>query len=209
MKKLEKVIINGEEYYKEVESDESGDNVSDNKTGGTGKEKTDFDWSDRLTGKNGILNNVNNLVNKSLKEANRTINEAMGSVSGRNNKAHNRKTDKLLKMMPFMDDDDIHEIMEHVLNKDEGFEDIDLNVLLPFIDDDDIDLLFMRYVKDGMVDEVTKTIPFVSDDCLSDLVGEYVKGKYQDLDMDSMYPYLDEDDIKKLFYYEMKKNNNE
>lgn len=209
MKKLEKVIINGEEYYKEVESDESGDNVSDNKTEGTGKEKTDFDWSDRLTGKNGILNNVNNLVNKSLKEANRTINEAMASVNGGNKKAHNKKTDKLLKMMPFMDDDDIHEIMEHVLNKDEGFEDIDLNVLLPFIDDDDIDLLFMRYVKDGMVDEVTKTIPFVSDDCLSDLVGEYVKGKYQDLDMDSMYPYLDEDDIKKLFYYEMKKNNNE
>ena len=48
---------------------------------------------------------------------------------------------------------------------------------------------------------------FVSEDCLSILVDEYINGKFSNLDIDKLYPFLDGEDVKKLFYFELKKKN--
>ena len=56
-------------------------------------------------------------------------------------------------------------------------------------------------------DEIAlEIIHFVSEPSLSLLVDAYIEGKYPDLDVDKLYPFLNKEDVKKLFYYELRKN---
>ena len=46
--------------------------------------------------------------------------------------------------------------------------------------------------------------PFVSQGCLARLVDEDVDGKYQDIEMDALYPFMNSQDVKRLFKYTIK-----
>ena len=48
-------------------------------------------------------------------------------------------------------------------------------------------------------------MPSVGEEVLSKLVDRYVSGECQDLRMDGIYPYLSSKDVKRIFYYELRK----
>jgi len=112
----------------------------------------------------------------------------------------------LKQALPFMEDEDVTKIAKKCLESgEESFQGVTFKEIMPFLDDDVIGEIFLSRVKNG--GNYTELLPFVDDDVLSQLVNEYIKsdGKIN-LDVDSIYPFLDDDDIKKLFRYKMSKD---
>ena len=113
---------------------------------------------------------------------------------------YNEKTNKLVKILPFMDDDDIHELIQDMLEKENSFKDVDIRAIFPFVSEEDCDAIFMNVLDGGNYDVKLKDIaPFVSSECLSRVVDLYLEGKFSSKDIEKIYPYLSSKDIKRVF----------
>ena len=114
------------------------------------------------------------------------------------------KTHKLLRMLPFLDEEDIHALVDKILASDKAVEGLDLAAMMPFLEEEDCDRLFLRSLESG--GEVTMNIvPFVSESCLGNVIDAYIGGKYPNLDVDELYPFLDSTSLKKLLQHELSK----
>ena len=123
-----------------------------------------------------------------------------------NFKSYNEKTARLAKILPFMEDEDIHELIRGMLAGKDSFKDIDVRVIFPYLDEDDCDAIFIKSLEDGNFDFAMKDIvPFVSENALSRVVDLYLEGKFTDREIEKLYPYLSSDDIKRIFEHMMKK----
>lgn len=119
-------------------------------------------------------------------------------------KSFSPKTSKLLRMLPFLDEEDIHALMEKILASDKTVQGLDLGAIMPFLQEEDCDRLFLRSLETG--GEVTMNIvPFVSESCLGNVIDAYIGGKYPSLDVDELYPFLDSTSLKKLLQFELSK----
>ncbi|MDE5855944.1 MAG: hypothetical protein K2H06_02755, partial [Anaeroplasmataceae bacterium] len=92
------------------------------------------------------------------------------------------------------------------------YKDFDLEELFPFLNDEDTELLFIKGISEhnSKIDPVALA-PFVSEKALTVFVDEYLKGNYQDVDIDGLYPFMKSSDIKRLFihFLEQKKKSEE
>lgn len=105
----------------------------------------------------------------------------------------------IVPIAPFMDDESIGKLLLAV-SKDPSYS-VSLDALLPFADSDDIDESFVDYARQGK--DIKRWLPFVSDDAIHELVDAYVKGEINNIDIDAMYQFLDDEDIRKVFRYHM------
>ena len=121
-----------------------------------------------------------------------------------NNNKNDKVTNRLVKILPFMDEEDVHEIVDKILLDDPDFKGVNVVAIMPFLDDEDCDKIFLKKLQEDD-DVALELINFVSEECLSYLVDAYINGKYPNLNVDKLYPFLDGDDVKKLFYYELRK----
>ena len=140
--------------------------------------------------------------------AGQTINAAREAAAQK--ASQKKKADRLAKMLPYMKEDEIHEIAESVIAGDEAFKDIELASLLPFMSEADCRVLFEKSLTandetPGTDDIYLQCVPFVGEEALTKLVDRYVEGSYHDIKMDDIYPYLASKDVKRIFYFEMKK----
>lgn len=112
----------------------------------------------------------------------------------------NSKMARLMKVLPFMDEKDLHEFVEELLASDESFEEVDIMAFLPFLSEEDCDLLFIRALKDHNphIDPMA-IAPFVSEKSLSVVVDQYLEGHFQEVHMDGLYPFLSSRDVKRVF----------
>ena len=123
-----------------------------------------------------------------------------------NFKSYNEKTARLAKILPFMEDEDVHNLIRNMLDGNESFKDIDVRVIFPYLDEDDCDAIFIKSLEDGNFDFSMKDIvPFVSEKALSKVVDLYLEGKFTDKEIEKLYPYLSSEDIKRIFEHMMKK----
>ena len=106
-------------------------------------------------------------------------------------------------MYPFVSEDGFHEVVKGYL---EGRFDFDFSHAFPFMDDDDIDDLFVAFAQRGVADR--SMYPFVSEDGFHRVLKDYLAGRY-DFNFDEAYPFMDEDDIRKLFRNEIRKHRGE
>lgn len=113
------------------------------------------------------------------------------------------KTNKLLKILPFLEEEELKQMVNSILEDNEYFKDIKLAVIFPFLEEEDCDKLFRNELKKGSK-QIQSLIPFVSETLLSEVVDDYLNGKVQ-IDMDIFYPFLKMEDIKKIFFNELKK----
>lgn len=110
-----------------------------------------------------------------------------------------RKEGNAAALLPFMSEDGVAALTAAMVEND----DIDgIPSALPFMDDDDIDKLFLASVLKG--DTCEDMYPFVSDDGWHEVLKYYKEGRI-DFNFDEAYPFMDEDDIRDLFHFEMKK----
>lgn len=120
-------------------------------------------------------------------------------------KTSTEKKINILEMLPFLDDEEIHQIYLKILEKDPDYQVLNITSLLPFLDDDDVDKLLIQAVKDPNLGvHYTSIAPFASDEALKALVDEYVSGNLMDVHMNHLYPFLNSKDIKRLFEYYLK-----
>ncbi len=116
------------------------------------------------------------------------------------------KTRKLMMMLPFMDEEDIHEIIEKYLAGDADFSKLKLPAIMPFLNEQDCDAVFKKALTSKELNHYLMAVaPFVSQAALSKLIDQYLAGEYPDLDIDSLYPFLDPKDIKRAFHHWLKK----
>ncbi len=134
------------------------------------------------------------------KDFGKRIKTAFGDLFG---KRSDPKLSKLIGALPFMDKADLHELVDKLLAGDPACKDLDLVTIMPFLDARDCDALFMRCLEGGLDEKggLTAMAPFVSKECLSAFVEGYVSGKYQDVEINTLYPFLDSKDVKKVFQY--------
>lgn len=129
-----------------------------------------------------------------------------------NKKKNTSKSKKLIAALPFLDEEDLHEIVEEILNNSSDYEDLDLVTVMPFLSQKDCDELFMKLVIDKNNQNRYKLSamgPFISNECLSKLVDEYINGNCQDIQMDTLYPFMNSKDVKRLFKYIISQKNND
>lgn len=118
------------------------------------------------------------------------------------------KSNKLLGALPFMDKEDTYEMVEEILNNPSEYQDINLVSIFPFLEKEDCDKLFNKLIlEDNNVSNqcITSLAPFISQECLSSLVNEYIKGNYQEVQIDHLYPFMNSKDVKRVFKYILSK----
>jgi len=107
---------------------------------------------------------------------------------------------KLMQMLPFMDSETIHELLEKILANDENLHDINIMAVLPFLEKEQATSLFKKAMAGGNPKLNPMAIaPFVDDESLSFIVDEYIAGNITEDQIDGLYPFLSEKDLKRLF----------
>ena len=132
---------------------------------------------------------IDNIVNNGLGRASNVLSSVGGMFKDR---SKNPKSKKITSMLPFMDDEDIHEIVMGIIEDKEDYKDLDLVSIMPFLSSLDCDLLFKAAIEEKWdVSNIAGIAPFVSSKAMSLFVDEYISGKYNDVDIESFYPIID------------------
>jgi hypothetical protein len=115
----------------------------------------------------------------------------------------NSKIAKLMKVLPFLEEEDLSDFIKEVLSGKESLKDINIMAFLPFLSEEDCDKLFLKAIHDGNTRYKASSIaPFVSEEVLSVIVDQYLEGKLpQEQRMDSLYPFLSSADVKRVFQH--------
>lgn len=113
----------------------------------------------------------------------------------------NKDKKKYIGLLPFMSKDDIEECFDEALKNDDN----SIIGFLPFLKTKKVDELFDKIINKEASVKLTSVLPFVSSDKLSWFVSEYVLGRYQDVNINCLYPFLKSEDIKKLYFYMINK----
>lgn len=104
---------------------------------------------------------------------------------------------EMRKVLSFLEEDDVALLLEKIMESGEPFRGLKLADVLPFADEDYIGEIFKKKVKEGIIDE--SLINYVDEDCWHEIVEDYCENEDSELDIDKIYPHLDEDDLKLLF----------
>lgn len=155
-------------------------------------------------------------VKSTLKKAGKIAKKGMHSVdislenlfSGINC-GKSKNSSKLMQIIPFLDDDDVREIVEDILNNPEKYDGLNLCAIMPFLSESDCDALFLKIALDPSKKykhSLAALAPFVSEECLSKLVDKYIAGELEDVNMDQFYPFLSSKDVKRLFKHIVSQN---
>lgn len=137
------------------------------------------------------------------KDLGKKIKEGTESLFNRDKSIDPNSTEaKLLKLLPYMNKNETHEVFEKILASDITVSTLDITTIMPFISAEDCDALFKRCIELGNMEyDLASAIPYVSEKCLSDVVTGYIDGKYDKLNIDSLYPFLPDEQIKRIFYH--------
>ena len=125
--------------------------------------------------------------------------------------SNHKNIQKIMMGLPFLDDEDLKEIVDDIIRNPLEFKDFPLAALMPFLDDEDADRLFLTCVDDDQLSkntEISSLAHFVSEACLDTLAEGYMNGKYQHVDLDTVYPFMSGKTMKKLFKYYLNKKDN-
>jgi|688.fasta_scaffold128408_3 hypothetical protein len=118
------------------------------------------------------------------------------------------KIQKIISGLPFLDDEDLKEMVDEITSNSSAYKDLPIAALMPFLDDEDADRLFLKCVDDDHLSkkfDISSMVHFVSEACLDKLAEGYMLGKYQHINLDAVYPFMSSKTIKKLFKYHLNK----
>lgn len=147
---------------------------------------------------------------KSIEDVSGMINQAFERIKDAFNSdtfmfGKGSKSSKLVSILPFLEKEELKEVVEMILNDDEAVKDLPLATVFPFLEPEDIDKIFVHNMKRLSSKDLASIIPFVSQEALSKLVDEYIAGNIEQVNIDVLYPFLNQSDIKKIFFHELRK----
>ncbi|MBQ8719668.1 MAG: hypothetical protein IJY65_01390 [Clostridia bacterium] len=228
--KFVKVTVDGKEYYEKIENNENiaadatvieaefVEKDEKNKAEASESSETDENTASAEEGEAPARfgENVKKFCDKLGRDAGVLMNDVVERSKAMfdnvstffNQQSSNPKSKcaKVLKMMPYMDEDDIHEVLEELMNDSDAIRELDVQAMLPFLSAKDCDALFLIAIEAGNKKLVpSEIVPFVSRECLTAVVDGYIDGRYANIDIDTFYPYLSSADVKRIFYHTVSK----
>lgn len=215
--KFVKVIIDGKEYYERVDKEaenkkndaeiEGEPEIVDAEIEGAKEQK----WGERFASDaaaffdkiNAGTRDISNKIVSGAKDLGEKIKSGTERLFNKDKSQDPDSTEaKLLRLLPYMSKREAHEVAKKFLENDELLEKLDITTVMPFLSRDDCDLIFIKCIELGNESfELAKATQFVSDKCLSGVVDSYIAGKYPNMDIDEFYPFLKDNDIRRLFYH--------
>ena len=105
------------------------------------------------------------------------------------------------ELLPYMDDKSIAKIYQSV--KEGKCTDIDVDSMLPYLSEEIIDDEFEKAIQEG--ENYKKYLPYTSEGSLHKYAEVYIRGESSVIDIDVAFPYMSNQDIKKIFQYEIGK----
>ena len=222
-----KVVIDGKEYYEKIEdedlnakkevSEEEPEIVDAHIDDGeqlSGAEKFKQDTADFIERFNNgakefgekIAEGAKNLGDKistGAKDLGKRIKTGTERLFSRDKTTDPDSTEaKLLRLLPYMSAEEAHKVAEKLLANDKSLARLNISTIMPFLSAADCDAIFEKCIELNNTDyDLAATVPYVSVACLSRIVDGYVNGKYPDMDIDLLYPFLGDEEIKRIFYH--------
>ena len=152
------LTINGKTYYEEIKDDDNviDPEVVDNRKSQRIKYDSEEDSSSKKSSEtmfskenlkrdwNEFVSSMKGLGTKISKKVKRTTKDWF-----QDSPATEDTTNRLLKILPYMDKDDIHGIAKRILKNDKEFKDVDYAAIMPFMTRKDCDAIFLKTLKDG------------------------------------------------------------
>ena len=199
--KLEKIIIDGQVYYKEVPTqDAEGSDMHTDCSQGSSDCHGD---------------NLGLLADKVHAFGARVVRGTVAFACGLHEKAKKhffkaqfRKestSKRLLCLLPYMDDAGRHDVFLRFCSSLAELSEDELILALPFFCPADRDSLFLRYIEERRPRHIEEIAALVSKDALSRVVDGYIDGRYSDMDIEGISSLLALEDIKRLYEFYSKK----
>lgn len=123
-------------------------------------------------------------------------------------KVHKADKSPISGLLLYLKDEDLHEIALSIINGEysEKYENLDYKELLFYLNESDIEMLFFKALsEENQTLDVKAIAPYASEATYTKFVDEYIAGKYQEINIDTMYSYMKSRDIKRLFEYYLAK----
>lgn len=215
--KFVKVIIDGKEYYQKIEeaeeitaeaepASEEYANAAESKEAQeelSGSEKFKRDTQEFFGRIGSGAKDFGLKIAEGAKVLGTKIKEGTERLFNKDKTIDPESTEaKLLRLLPYMSKDDAHEVCVKLLERNESLEKVNISAVMPFLTSEDCDAIFVRCIEINNTNyELATAIPYVSAKCLSKVVDNYIAGKYPELIIDDLYPFLSDADIKRIFYH--------
>lgn len=142
---------------------------------------------------------------KSVEDISGIINEAFAGIRNVFVDLGGSKGNSIAAMLAFLGEKEKKELVEMILEDKEETKDLKLSTVFPFLEESDCDKIFIAKMKTIPTKDLTALFPFVSSAALDKMVDEYLDGNFEGLNMTAVYPFLDQETIKKIFYHELNK----
>jgi hypothetical protein len=210
--KFVKVIIDGKEYYRMVDDE----NTVEETTGEPEFVDADIEQGEEPTGGEKFLRDTQEFFEKvgtgakefgekivaGAKDLGERIKNGTERLFAKDKSLDPNSTEaKLLRLLPYMSAEEAHKVCEKILANDTSFKNLDMATVMPFLSAEDCDALFVKAIETDKKCDLATATPYVSAKCLAGVVDAYIDGKYPSLDIDSLYPFLADTEIKKIFYH--------
>ena len=213
--KFVKVTIDGKEYYRKVDDNEEiGTDAAEEQNGEfvdaeieqgeepTGSEKFWRDTQEFFEKVGTGAREFGEKIAAGAKDLGDKIKNGTERVFAKDRSRDPDSTEaKLLRLLPYMSKEEAHKVAEKLMANDESLKNLDVPTVMPFLTVDDCDAIFVKAIELGRALDLAACVPYISAACLSNVIDGYIAGKYPKLDVDSLYPFLADEEIKKLFYH--------
>jgi hypothetical protein len=223
--KFVKVVIDGKEYYERID-DASGEygafdgdpEIIDAEIEGakepSGAEKFKQDTADFIEKFNNgakefgekvaaSAKNIGGKISDGAKDLGKRIKTGTERLFSRDKSIDPKSTEaRLLRLLPYMSAKEAHEVAEKLIANDTSLSKLNISTIMPFLSASDCDAVFKKCIElNNTGYDLAAVVPYVSVACLSEIVDGYVGGKYPELDIDLFYPFLGDEEIKRIFYH--------
>lgn len=109
----------------------------------------------------------------------------------------------IASMLPFLEEEEVNELAKRILESENGeWKGVKIDSVLPFLSDNIVDELCLKSIEKGKGYE--KFLPFLSNEGMHGIVMDVIEGR-RNIELNAMYPFMDEEDIKRVFYFYLEK----
>lgn len=105
----------------------------------------------------------------------------------------------LIRMLPFLETEELDELVAQILSKEVPSDKISISSLLPFLNDNQINQLFDAALQGEITERPAIFLPFVSDGKLDEVAMKIESGEITTMKIETLLPFLEEESIKAMF----------
>lgn len=109
----------------------------------------------------------------------------------------------ITKMLPFLEEEDVNVLAKKILESEAGeWKGVKMSNVLPFLSAGIVDEMCLRCMEKGK--SYKEFLPFISEEGMHKIITDVLEGRLT-IELDAMYPFMNEGDIKRVFYFYLEK----